>query len=102
MGGLAQGAHNIGEAVAWFEGAQLAGGDTHRLNHERDGTSLGIGVGYSEGNALAILTTAHNHKVTSTSRAGNERSLNHEFGHILRKFFFTDNFVHFKEFELVH
>ena len=82
------------QELARFQGADLACAVANTLDHQRDGSCLGVAVSDSQGDTFSFFAGADNHKVTCTAGLGDERSLNDKFSHVSRKLLFTNDFVH--------
>ena len=81
LGGAAQRAHKIVDALAHLQAVQLHGGAAHDLEDDIHGALLAVVTGHGQGDALAVLKRAHNDKLARLCLFGNERGFNDHLCH---------------------
>ena len=72
LGGLAQGAHEVCQAIAFLHVAELHSGSANRLNNDGDGALFGIIGVDGDGDTLAVFIRPQDDKLTGLSLFGNE------------------------------
>ena len=89
LGGTAQRAHKVVDAVAYVQAVQLHGGAADDLEDDLHGTGLAVVTGDRQGDALAVLKRAHNDKLARLCLFGDQRGFNDHLRHggIQRDFF---------------
>ena len=89
LGGAAQGAHKVMDAVACVQAVQLHGGAAHDLEDDIHSALFAVVTGHGQGDALAVLKRAHNDKLARLCLFGNERGFNDHLRHggVQRDFF---------------
>ena len=75
LGGLAQGAHKVLEAVALFHAAQLFRGGAHGLDDDGDGALLRVIVVDRYGDSLAVLIHAQDDELARLGLLGDQGCL---------------------------
>ena len=89
LGGTAQRADEIVDAVARVQAVQLHGGAADDLEDDVHGAFLAVVTGHGQGDALAVLKRAHNDKLARLCLFGDERGFNDHLRHggVQRDFF---------------
>ena len=72
LSGLAQGTHEVRQAVAFLHVAQLHRGGTHSLHNDGDRALFGVIGVDGNGDALAVFIRPQDDKLTGLSLFGNE------------------------------
>ena len=81
LGGTAQRAHKVVDAVAHVQAVQLHGGAADDLEDDLHGTGLAVVTGDREGDALAVLKRADNDELTRLCLFGDQRGFNDHLCH---------------------
>ena len=72
LGGLAQGSHEVCQAIAFLHVAELHSGGANRLNNDGDGALFGIIGVDGDGDTLAVFIRPQDDELTGLSFFGNE------------------------------
>lgn len=92
--GTAERTYYIVQAVAGFEGANLACRIANGLNYQSDCSGFYIGIGNGERYALAVFAAAYDDKVSGLSCTCHFGSLDKELYYMLRKMCFFNDPIH--------
>ena len=89
LGGTAQRAHEIVDALADLQAVQLHRGTAHDLENDVHSALLAVVTGHGQGDALAVLKRAHNDKLARLCLFGDQRGFNDHLCHggVQRDFF---------------
>ena len=89
LGGTAQRAHEIVDALTDLQAVQLHRGTAHDLENDVHSALFAVVTGHGQGDALAVLERAHNDELARLCLFGNERGFNDHLRHggVQRDFF---------------
>ena len=98
LGGFAQGAHKVLEAVALAQVGELFRGGAHRLDNDGDGAFFRVIGVDGNGDPLALFVHPEDDELSRLGLLGDQRSLDLIQGDGGAKGFFSNNFVHSASF----
>ena len=81
LGGAAQGANKVMDAVADIQPVQLHGGAAHDLENDIYSALFPVVTGHSQGDALAVFKRAHDDELARQCLFGNQRRLDRHLDH---------------------
>ena len=93
-GSLAQGSHEVLEAIALIQAGQLLGGGAHGLDNNGDGALLGIVVVDGDGDALAVLIHAEDDELARLGLLCDQGRLDLVQGHCGTEGLFSHDAIH--------
>ena len=94
LGGLAQGAHEVLQAVALVQALQLLSGGTHGLDDDGDCALFGVVVIDGDGNTFTHLIHTQDDELTRLSLLGDQRRLDLIQSHSRPEFLFSHDTKH--------
>ena len=95
MRGAAQRSHYVLDFIAWLKMAEASGAGANGLYHEGDCAASGVGIGYRQGYALAVLVDTDDDEMAGTTRTGYQRGFYYELEDFLGELLLADYLTHY-------
>ena len=96
VGSVTERTDNIGQLITHLQRIDTGRAGSNGLNHEGDGTLLGVSISNGKRNSFAFLIETDNDEMSGFATLGNQRSLDLKTGHLLAEHFLAYDLKHYK------